>query len=624
MIERHFAEEGGSRFNAIILCTRNRPKEASSVLRQIQACEDRPELILVVDGSDDAQSLELQEDISDLHEVVFMRCAPGLTKQRNAGLAALPVNTGIVHFLDDDVEIQPDYFQVVERAFLEEPTAVGVGVRTADNVDSKPNRLKTFFLITSSKSGALLSSGVNVGYRYAPELRQVDWLPGCTMAWRLSLIQGLAFDESKPGVGWGEDVDFSLKARAKGPLFLTCDTTVIHHKSPINRDSTGTRRNNDLKHRLQLAANKNVAVSKNSVLWSVFGENFLKNLYGSYLFLRSGAWSARRGLGDWALSARCLPRIVAAPVTSILEVRRIQKELKLASDPHESIVSMTGDDILSTSTREPKRQRPVSVVLQGGLGNQLFGYAVGLEVATRLGLTLELNTSAFIRHSTPRNFALDGLLSDHVVQSGEEPMRIAFTERSFAYDEGIQHITSGLSLHGYFQSEKYFGSIADQVRNSIKAAFGPSLQVAGLQDSNFIGIQVRRGDYLDPYTHEFHGICDFDYYRRALEITRSLVGDLPAVIFSDDQNTAEEFAKSLPNACVDLALPDETPMNVLARLSQASGFVISNSSFGWWGAWIAGPDRVVVAPRPWFTNRELQTQDLLPAHWLTLDRSSGH
>jgi hypothetical protein len=266
----------------------------------------------------------------------------------------------------------------------------------------------------------------------------------------------------------------------------------------------------------------------------------------------------------------------------------------------------------------------VSVVLQGGLGNQLFGYAVGLEVATRLGVTLELNTSDFIRHSTLRNFALDGLLSDHVVQSGEQPVRFAFTERSFAYDEGIQHVVSGLALRGYFQSEKYFVSIADQVRNSIKAAFGPSAQVAGLQDSNFIGIQVRRGDYLDPYTHEFHGICDFEYFRRGLEITRGLVGDLPAVIFSDDQNTAEEFAKALPNACVDLALPDEAPMNVLARLSQASGFVISNSSFGWWGAWIAGPDRVVVAPRPWFTSRELQTQDLLPTHWLTLDRSSGH
>jgi glycosyltransferase involved in cell wall biosynthesis len=624
MTDRYFAEEVGSRFNAIILCTRNRPKEASSVLHQIHASEDRPELILVVDGSDDAQSLELQEDISDLSEVVFMRCAPGLTKQRNVGLAALPLNTGIVHFLDDDVEIQPDYFQVVERGFLDEPTAVGVGVRTADNVDNKPSRLKTFFLITSSKSGVLLRSGVNVGYRYHPELRQVDWLPGCTMAWRFSSIKGLTFDETKPGVGWGEDVDFSLKARTRGPLFLTCDTTVIHHKSPINRDSTGTRRNNDLKHRLQLAASKDVAVSKNAVLWSVVGENFLKNLYGSYLFLRSGAWSARRSLGDWGLSVRCLPRIVAAPVTSILEVRRIQKELERVSESLEGVAPLSSEDSVSTIPLESKPQRAVSVVLQGGLGNQLFGYAVGLEVATRLGVTLELNTSDFIRHSTLRNFALDGLLSDHVVQSGEQPVRFAFTERSFAYDEGIQHVVSGLALRGYFQSEKYFVSIADQVRNSIKAAFGPSAQVAGLQDSNFIGIQVRRGDYLDPYTHEFHGICDFEYFRRGLEITRGLVGDLPAVIFSDDQNTAEEFAKALPNACVDLALPDEAPMNVLARLSQASGFVISNSSFGWWGAWIAGPDRVVVAPRPWFTSRELQTQDLLPTHWLTLDRSSGH
>jgi len=307
-----------------------------------------------------------------------------------------------------------------------------------------------------------------------------------------------------------------------------------------------------------------------------------------------------------------------------MEVQRMQKSLKLMNEPKEGIAPMASDDIMLPRSRELKQKHAVSVVLQGGLGNQLFGYAAGLEVATRLGVTLELNTSDFIRHATPREFALASLLSDDVVQSGEVPRRVSFAEHSFAYDEGIQHVTSGLSLHGYFQSEKYFFSIADQVRNSIKAGFGPSVQVAGLQDSNFIGIQVRRGDYLDPYTHEFHGICDFEYYRRGLEITRRLVGDLPAVIFSDDQNTAEEFAQALPNARVDLAIPDEAPMNVLARLSQASAFVISNSSFGWWGAWIAGPDRVVVAPRPWFTNRELQTQDLLPAHWLTLDRSSAH
>ena len=117
MGDRDFTEEVSSRFNATILCTRNRPKEASSVLHQIQACEDRPELILVVDGSDEAQSLELQEDISDLPDVIFMRSAPGLTKQRNVGLGALPSNTGIVHFLDDDVEIEPDYFQV-NKSFI--------------------------------------------------------------------------------------------------------------------------------------------------------------------------------------------------------------------------------------------------------------------------------------------------------------------------------------------------------------------------------------------------------------------------------------------------------------------------------------------------------------------------
>ena len=65
------------------------------------------------------------------------------------------------------------------------------------------------------------------------------------------------------------------------------------------------------------------------------------------------------------------------------------------------------------------------------------------------------------------------------------------------------------------------------------------------------------------------------------------------------------------------------PFEVVLILSRVDGLVIANSSFSWWTGFIGErPRRVVIAPRPWLTRSDIDTRDLLPPHWLTLDRES--
>ena len=61
------------------------------------------------------------------------------------------------------------------------------------------------------------------------------------------------------------------------------------------------------------------------------------------------------------------------------------------------------------------------------------------------------------------------------------------------------------------------------------------------------------------------------------------------------------------------------PYHDLYLMSQCSDFIIANSTFSWWGAWLANRGRVI-APKQWFgsNNAHLNIKDLYCEHWETL------
>jgi hypothetical protein len=260
----------------------------------------------------------------------------------------------------------------------------------------------------------------------------------------------------------------------------------------------------------------------------------------------------------------------------------------------------------------------VTVELQGGLGNQLFGFAAGLEQAKRLETPLQLGFVSR-RRETQRDFELNFLLSEEIRFGVLNRSKIIFRETSFAYDKRIQDLQPGSLLKGYFQSWKYFESSSEEVRTLVRSGGLTDKEKSGPNITQpFIGLQVRRGDYLQPKTSAYHGICGFEYFSRGLHLLRDQLGQLPAVVFSDDPLVAREFAKGLPNCLPDEPHETESAIETLRRISRGSGFVISNSSFGWWAAWLAGDVAPCVAPSPWFASPDVDTRDLLPPHWQTI------
>jgi hypothetical protein len=302
----------------------------------------------------------------------------------------------------------------------------------------------------------------------------------------------------------------------------------------------------------------------------------------------------------------------------------------------------------------------ITVTILGGLGNQMFQYAAAKALACRHGVEVVLDSGAFETYAL-RSFLLDRMqIPEAAVAAGKRsigeslraksvasvrrlhriPVRLGWTKRNeapgtysephFHFDPAFFELGSHVSLHGYFQSERYFGEIADLLRDFFRPRdpLGPAAQsmsdrIAGAAAS--VSIHIRRGDYVkNAETARVHGSLDAAYYRKALGILQgALKSEITIFVFSDDATAAEAVLDFIPAANLVHVLGDpDRPWEDMALMARCHHHVIANSSFSWWGAWLnPSSDKIVIAPRTWFTTGELRlrnTCDLCPTGWILI------
>jgi Glycosyl transferase family 11 len=302
----------------------------------------------------------------------------------------------------------------------------------------------------------------------------------------------------------------------------------------------------------------------------------------------------------------------------------------------------------------------ITVSLIGGLGNQMFQYAAGKALAMRHDVPLALDVSGF-RNYALRPFLLDRLAVPEAVtlvqaepaQKPEANFERAkwkgridrllgkaglpklsrspneYREPHFHYDPAFEALGPQTALFGYFQSERYFSSIAGDLRDwfAVREPLGDAAAAAlkRIEASRLpVSLHVRRGDYLKPGTLEHHGVLGEPYYREALARLDAATGrDAELFVFSDDAAAAEQVLSFVPKSrLVHVCGDPERPWEDMALMARCRHHVIANSSFSWWGAWLdRSPDKIVVAPSAWFASSELArktTRDLYPAGWILI------
>jgi hypothetical protein len=287
--------------------------------------------------------------------------------------------------------------------------------------------------------------------------------------------------------------------------------------------------------------------------------------------------------------------------------------------------------------------------LCGGIGNQMFQYATGRALSVRLGSKLKLDRSWFkdMTGCTPRSYALGdfrleaepaaereltrprmrrgrAFLHRLEVMSGLSARRVE--EPHFEYWRGFEELAGDVHLVGYWQSEKYFAGIRGTLLRELSVARdaeGKNRDVAEqIAAADSVAVHVRRGDYATvAKTNAFHGVLGLAYYDRAFQHVASRVRSPKLFVFSDDPSWARDNLRTALPAVFVAHNGADAGHEDLRLMSLCKHHIIANSSFSWWGAWLSGDGaKIVIAPRRWFENEEMdrQTGDLIPEGWVRL------
>lgn len=289
--------------------------------------------------------------------------------------------------------------------------------------------------------------------------------------------------------------------------------------------------------------------------------------------------------------------------------------------------------------------------LVGGLGNQMFQYAIARNLAKKNMTSLKLDI-AFLLDRTPRrnfifrNYDLDLL---NIKEDFTYPSKIAIEKKiplfprllsaldsrirykiyqensNFKYDSLVLSLKDNIYLKGYWQSEKYFKEIEHIIRKefSFKSKLdNKSLILANkINTSNSICLNVRRTDYVtNQDTNKLLGNMNLNYFQNAYKVIIEKVINPYFYIFSDDIEWCRNNLKlKSQHEFIGHEYAGYKFSSYLQLMIKCKHFIIPNSTFAWWAAWLSANDnKIVIGPDKWFRDKNMNNNDILPNSWIRI------
>lgn len=283
----------------------------------------------------------------------------------------------------------------------------------------------------------------------------------------------------------------------------------------------------------------------------------------------------------------------------------------------------------------------IVTTISGGIGNQLFMYAAARAMALRKGTELVVNdVTGFIEDKEyRRNYELgcfnltykhDKLLSfqyplaKYVRKLSKLAKRNLFfpdykyltdsTHNSGVDDQYFSINGKNIYIDGYWQSEDYFKDFEKEIRQDLTFSFSPSESLLTAEHKIFsdakhtpVCVGVRRYQEVN-HAMDFE-ICGKDFYMKAFEYMRNHVENPLFYVFTQDKEWAKRELSKVENNVVIMS--EQATHEDLYLMSKFKYHIISNSSFYWWGAWLANGDIVV-------TNTEFKNKKQNKHGWIEI------
>lgn len=273
----------------------------------------------------------------------------------------------------------------------------------------------------------------------------------------------------------------------------------------------------------------------------------------------------------------------------------------------------------------------ITVKLKGRLGNQMFQYALAKKLSITHGVAFDFNNDALIWDNC--NYSLSVFNIDNVPVNNtrtflrKQIYRIErflgkqkYHEPHFYFNSDVLNLKHA-TLNGYWQSEKYFSDIREVLLKDFTPKQLPNNPIlTQIKQCNAVSIHIRRGDYAsNPQTTAFHGLISVAWYQKAIDIIKEKVDNPHFFFFSDDIEWVKEHFVPQDNFYFVEPAPEELSYQDMYMMSQCKHNIIANSSFSWWGAWLnQNPDKIVIAPKQWFLDKNTNTKDVIPSSWIAL------
>lgn len=280
----------------------------------------------------------------------------------------------------------------------------------------------------------------------------------------------------------------------------------------------------------------------------------------------------------------------------------------------------------------------IVVKLIGGMGNQMFQYAYGLQLAKAYGESICFDVSYY---PPEKPLALYNLnvpvypLWDTVGIDEKERRSVICAQKKFHIHQKlirilgrtdrtghklfVNHAKKGLLfnfdpyyyeipstekknkyLYGYFQGEQYFDTCKEQLKQEFTVSKQLSekaqIYLQQISASKAVAMHIRLGDYKNAKNADLD-VCSLAYYKRAITYIRDHLGDCRMFIFTNDAQKVSEMLEFPKDTVLVQGTKDYEDF---ALMKQCRHFILSNSTFSWWAAYLAeNPDKIITVPEKW-------------------------
>lgn len=293
----------------------------------------------------------------------------------------------------------------------------------------------------------------------------------------------------------------------------------------------------------------------------------------------------------------------------------------------------------------------IYVNMRGRMGNQLFIYSMAKAVQAETGQKIMLNYYSQMKHDSKSKVDIYNFNIDHDVSvdctkklpwfANTDNIIVKIIRRFFpqktykmfakrnvfiwlgeTYKDIFMLLDKDkdIYLDGYWQCEKYFRNCRNVISKELipKVSLSRNLEemLRTIQSTESVCISVRRGDYVSvPENKAIYYICDEKYFKNGIDKIRKVVNNPYWFVFSDDISWCKENLNLQKNVCFQ---PQEiTPLETLYLMTFCKHFIISNSSFSWWGQYLSeNPDKKVIGPSRWYADN--RKNDIVQDDWIKI------